>query len=398
MKKNMKRVTIIASIMIVSGILLTVVGYFSGAKLTLTRDGNGFKVYDSGNQISESFPLDSFTKIEGNLNDIDFEIIPSTEYKLEITQQENQKITHEVKNNTLYLNDETSGWTQGAIINFNLDFFSLPQSVIKLYLPKDAVLSAVGLVSEYGDVQIAGITSTDFTIEANDGDIVLKGINSDKLTITNRYGDIIVEDMKGRQTKFLTNDGDLSLKGLNVTTLNVTNNYGDTDTEDITSNETTISKENGDLTIKNIHTTNLQVSNQYGDMSGQSIVAETLNLTLIDGDMTLNTVNSNNAVINNQYGDILFRQFESQALDVQNDSGDIILEGTLFGTSRVYANYGDIKLILKNKQSELNYNIQNEYGDITVNNNPFKGSVTQTADSNHQLNIIAKDGDVNLQF
>ena len=217
MKKQAKMITIVASIMIVSGILLAVAGYFSGAKLSLIRDGNGFKVLDSGNQVSESFPLDSFTK-------------------------------------------------------------------------------------------------------------------------------------------------------------------------------------NGDITLKDIKTTALQVSNQYGDMSGQAIDTERPNLTLADGDLTLNTVNANNAVINNQYGDILFHHLDSQALDVQNESGNVTLEGTLLGTSRVSVNYGDIHLILKNKQSELNYNIQSEFGDISINNNHFEGSVIQTADSNHQFNITAQDGDVQLQF
>lgn len=395
MKKTTKIITIIASIMIITGILLTVIGYFSGAKLTLTRDGNGFKIYDSGNQISESFSLDPFSKIEGNLNDFDFEIIPSTEYKLEITRQEDQSITHKIKDHTLYLNEEAS---KGAIININLDFFSFPQSVIKLHVPKDAVFSAVELVSAYGDVHIADITSTNFTIEANNGDMDLNGINSDQLTITNRYGDIIADEIKGEQTKFISNDGSLSLKRLDVNTLNVTNNYGDIDAEDIMSYETTISMDNGDITLMNVDTTNLQISNHYGDMSGQSIDTEQLSLTLTDGDLTLNKVNANKAVINNQYGDLLLRQFNSQALDIQNNSGDVTLEGTLLGTSRVHAEYGDIQLILKNKQSELNYRIQSEFGDITVNNESFEGNVTQRADSNHQLNITAEDGDVNLQF
>ena len=400
MKKSTKRITVIAAIMIVSGILLTVVGFFLGAKLTLTSDENGLKAFDSGKQVSESFSLDSFTNIEGNLDDVDFEIIPSTEFKVEITRQEKQIITHEIKNNTLYLNEKSPSGLNGGIIKFNIDlgFVSTPQSIVKLYVPKDTIFSAINLVSEYGNVQIDGITSANFTIEANDGDMVLKGINSDVLTVTNSYGDIIAEDLKGEQTKFKTNDGDLSLKRLNTKTFNVSNDYGDSSLEDITSTDTIVSMSDGDINLKNVDTTNLQVSNEYGDMNGQSIAAQKLNIALTDGNVTLNTVNTNNAIINNQYGDILLSQFESEALDVQNDSGNVTLEGTLLGTSRVYADYGDIQLILKNKQSELNYKIRSEYGDIKINNEQFEGSVTQTANSTNQLNITAADGDVNLQF
>ena len=354
----MKKITvIITSCMIVFGLLIASIGYFSGAKLTIVSNGKGLKIFEEKERVSESFTLTDFTNIQAELNDANVEIIPSTEYKLEIQRYADNSVTHEVKNGTLLLKEQSN--PTKFIVNFNLNF-NIFQTNIKLYISKDTSFSDVNLTNKYGDLSIDGIKSDSFKININ--------------------------------------ERDLDLNDITTKTMNVANLYGDVQLNNVNSKDFTIHINDGDVDLKNVKGHTLHIINQYGDIAANNLSYDQLNVNNHDGDADFINVTSKNFILNNQYGDIDLNQIKTNGLDLQSNSGNIAVNGCLLGTSKIVAKYGDVELFLNNDEADISYSIVNKYGDISVGNNQYEGSAVKNNPSNNKLEVIANDGDVNLQF
>lgn len=320
MKTSRKTMTIIASCMIVMGIILGVAGLSAGARFTITNTKDGFQVIGPEDRITEEFSLPSFTNIKIDFKDADVEIIPSSEYKLEIKTLKGIEITHEVKNDTLILTSEDQ--KSGPKFFLNLTLTSTPQPAIKIYVPKDAKFSDISLVNKFGDIRLVEMIVDKMDIYANDGDIVIKDLQSDELTIENGFGDI----------------------------------------------------------------------------TGSKVKTERLHVEINDGDAEFNGIEAASTVFNNKFGDITFREFTSQELSMKSNDGDIDIQGKLLGNSVIHSSFGDIDLKLSNKESELSYNIRNQFGDISINDNNFEAKATHKANTEHKLDIVSNDGDVQVDF
>lgn len=358
MKKNPKVLTIIASCMIVLGILLAVIGFFSGARFSIISTNDGLKVWSPEDREIETFPLTDFSRVNGNLMDADIEIIPSDEYKLEIERQKDKEITHTVKNDTLIIEDKEQKVNQLFMINLSLT--AIPKTVIKIYVPKEKQFSEISLESKFGDIRLEGIASDSVNINTNDGDITFNSVNSNELKIVNAFGDITGSKVTAKDLMIEMNDGDIVFN-------------------DVDSNK-------------------LNVKNKFGDITGNKLEIKDLIIELTDGDVVFDEINAESAVLNNSYGDTKLGNLTSHGLNIKGQDGDIEIQGLLLGTSAIHSSYGDVSLQLLNKESELSYTIENKFGDITVNNNQFESKATHNANANDKLDITSNDGDVNITF
>lgn len=358
MKKLPKSFTIIASCMIVLGILLAIIGYTAGARFSIISTNDGLKVLSPEDRKIETFPLSDFTRINGNLLDANIEIIPSDEYKLEIERQKDKEITHEVKNDTLIIEGKDQETKQ--LFNFNLSFTSIAKSDIKIYVPKEANFSEISLENKFGDTRLEGMVSDNLKINTTDGDITFNNVNSNELKIVNKFGDI-------RGSKIKTKD-------------------------------LTIEMNDGDIVFNDVDSNKLNIKNKFGDITGNKVETKDLKIELTDGNAVFDDVNAESTVLDNRFGDIKFGNFNSHGLNIKGQDGDIVIQGLLLGTSAIHSSFGDVKLQLLNKESELSYNIKNKFGDILVNKNQFENKATYKTNTKHNLDITSNDGDVNITF
>lgn len=312
--------TIIASCMIVVGIILGVAGLSAGARFAITNTKDGFQVIGPEDRITEEFSLSSFANIKINFKDADVEIIPSSEYKLEIKTLKGIEVTHEVKNDTLILTSEDQ--KSGPKFSLNFTLTSIPQPTIKIYVPKDAKFSDISLVNQFGDTRLVEMKVDKMDIHSNDGDITIKNLESNELTIKNGFGDI----------------------------------------------------------------------------SGSKVKTERLHVEMNDGDAEINGIEAASTVFNNKFGDITLREFSSQGLTMKSNDGDIDIQGKLLGNTVIHSSFGDIDLKLSNKESELSYMIRNQFGDISINDNKFEAKATNKANTEHKLEIVSNDGDIQVDF
>ncbi|MBU7592704.1 DUF4097 family beta strand repeat-containing protein [Metabacillus halosaccharovorans] len=310
--------TKIALAMIMIGILLAVIGLFSGTKFSIIKTNNGLKAVGKEDRQNDEWVLEEFNNFEIDLTDAKLEVIPSDEYKLEIESLEGTKITHTVKDKTLTIKDGTShsGFT------FAMNFIgNIQKTIIKIYVPADKVFDSVSIANDFGDIKLNEMTT-------------------DKLAI-------------------LSNDGDID--------------------------------------IKNIQAKNVTIQNDFGDINASNVKTNNLTLEINDGDAAFNTLDiAQEADLINNFGEISLRNFTSHGTKIESSDGEIYINGELLGKTNIESSFSDMTLELTNKETELNYHIQNDFGDIVVNGAEFETKATNNVDTNDKITILSNDGNVEI--
>lgn len=316
MKKSKKPNKLIAACFIVVGILLAGAGLASGAKFSIISTVDGFRAVNGEDLQRDEVPIQKFSNLDINIKDADIEILPSTEFKIEIERLESTNITHTLKDDTLFIEEENS---KPKFFMMNFAFVSYSAKV-KVYIPD--TLEDIKINNDFGDLKLGGVKSNFILLSVKDGDIDFHDIQSQQLAITNSYGDITGSDLK----------------------------------------------------------------------------ADQVDLQLNDGDVNLNSVKAASTAVKNKYGDTSLTDYTSQEMHLDNTDGDIQITGELLGNTSMKSSYGDIQLALANKQSELNYDIENRFGDISINDQGFVNKASNQTNSEHQMKVISTDGDIELEL
>jgi len=273
------RHTHIAITMIAFGILLALVGYFSGGKWSFVLTDEGIQLPENNTLVNNSYNLEDFS----NLNVInhygDVEIVASDRFALETNVIKDDDVTYSMKAHTLTV--ETKSKKKNG---FQFGFGSFRNPSIKIYVPSDVKLKTVVLNSNFGDITI-------------------RGLNYQELTLIEDFGDILFKDTTGDKTE-----------------------------------------------------------------------------------------------ITQSFGDIKLQQFSSNGFVAESEHGDINIDGTLNGQSTITSNFGDTTLHLQNKKDELGYELQTDFGDLTVDKKEQNSKVSQSYKGDNQLKATVSHGDLQLKL
>ena len=217
------RHTHIAITMIAFGILLSLVGYFSGGKWSFVVNNEGIQLPENNTLVNNSYKLDDFT----NLNIInhygDVEIVTSDRYALETNTVNNDDVTYSIKNNTLTV--ETKGKKKNGLQFFG--FGSLRTPSIKIYVPSDVKLKTVVLDSNFGDTIIRGLNYQELNLIEEFGDILFKDTTGDKTEITQSFGDLKLQQFSSNGFVAESEHGDIAIDGTLNGSSTITSNFGD---------------------------------------------------------------------------------------------------------------------------------------------------------------------------
>ncbi len=163
------------------------------------------------------------------------------------------------------------------------------------------------------------------------------------IDIKNDYGDISIDEFLNANMNVEEDCGDVSILGGNI--IKVDNNYGDIEIRE--SNVLTINEDCGDVVISSVF--DATVKNSYGDIKIES-VNNFLHLENDCGDIKLNNINLNkDSYIKNDYGDIEIGNTNELYINALTDLGKV----------KVNNNYN---------KSDITLKIENDCGDIAVNN------------------------------
>ncbi|MGA3598536.1 DUF4097 family beta strand repeat-containing protein [Lysinibacillus agricola] len=273
----MSRHTHIAMTMIAFGILLALVGYFSGGKWSFVLNDEGIHVPKNNNLVNNSYELDDFTSIN-IVNDYgDVEIVTSDRYALETNVVEDDDITYSIKDNTLTI--ETKGKKKNDL---QLGFGSFNTPSIKIYVPADVKLNTVVLNSNFGDTTIRDLNYQQLNLTGDYGDIILKNTTGDKTEITQSFGDMKLQQFSSNGFVVESENGDINIDGTLNGQSSITSNFGDT-TLDLQNKKSEIGYELntdfGDLTVDK--------KEQNGNVSQEYKGDNQLKATISHGDLVL---------------------------------------------------------------------------------------------------------------
>lgn len=219
----MSRHTHIAITMIAFGILLALVGYFSGGKWSFVLTDEGIQLPESNKLVNNSYKLDDFT----NLNVInhygEVEIVTSDRYALETNVMKDDDVTYSMKDHTLTV--ETKGKKKNG---FQFGFGSFRNPSIKIYVPSDVKLKTVVLNSNFGDITIRGLNYQELTLIEDFGDILFKDTTGDKTEITQSFGNIELQHFSSNGFVAESEHGDINIDGTLNGQSTITSNFGDT--------------------------------------------------------------------------------------------------------------------------------------------------------------------------
>lgn len=216
------RHTHIAITMIAFGILLALVGYFSGGKWSFVLTDEGIQLPESNKLVNNSYKLDDFT----NLNVInhygDVEIVTSDRYALETNVMKDDDVTYSMKDNTLTV--ETKVKKKNG---FQFGFGSFGTPSIKIYVPSDAKLKTVALNSNFGDTTIRGLNYQELSLIEDFGDILFKDTTGDKTEITQSFGDMKLQQFSSNGFVVESEHGDINIDGTLNGQSTITSDFGD---------------------------------------------------------------------------------------------------------------------------------------------------------------------------
>ena len=164
-----------------------------------------------------------------------------------------------------------------------------------------------------------------------------------KIDIKNDYGDISIDEFLNVNIDVEEDCGDVKILGGNI--VKVDNKYGDIEIEK--ANVLTINEDCGDVNISK--TNDAIVKNSYGDIKIESI-NNFLRLENDCGDIELNNINlKKDSYIKDAYGDIKIGNTNELFIDAKTDLGEV----------KIKNNYN---------KSDITLKIENNCGDIEVNN------------------------------
>lgn len=131
-------------------------------------------------------------------------------------------------------------------------------------------------------------------------------------------------------------------------------------------NQITINNEYGDINFANFEYADIKITMDYGDLTIDKVKNATIKNAY--GDITINEI-SNYIALNSEYGDITIEKLSiNENSSIYEALGDININYTNDIYIEANTSLGDIKINKNNHLSNITLKLNNDCGDISVNN------------------------------
>ena len=149
--------------------------------------------------------------------------------------------------------------------------------------------------------------------------------------------------------------------------IEIKNNYGNVGIGEFKNSTISIEEDYGDVKVENAK--DITIQNNYGDISLGDAESATLNESC--GDIKLKKIDK--VIVENKYGDIVIDKVE-YSLQIEDNCGDVEIKNiNLKENSYIKNNLGDIKILNTN---EIYFDAKTNLGDTKINNNYNKSEIT----------------------
>lgn len=382
-----KKGLIIASIMMIAGLVLGACGFFTGAKLNIAMSNHGV-ILEGGSgdrtlKAQKDVKLDAFTSIDGKILNSNLRFVPSDHFGMDLTYYgEENKPKISVSNGALQMvpqaYSEDKIWFQ---ISFNPNFNKTPGEII-IYYPKGTHLNEFNLEDDSGNVD-----ATDFSSQSTD--------------ITCKYGNLTLKDASCGNCSIKLDSGNSSISSVNAATLKFKNSYGNCNFDSVKvsgTEESSINASSGKITMSNCSVPTLTLNNDYGSISLTSLKASRTHATLSSGSLNISNCSLGNAQVKSAYGNVRATGLTLSGADIRCSSGSISLDGLLNGKTTLHSDYGSINVKTSLPQSQYRCDFSTDYGKVTVNGKKYGKSISMPVNAKNSLDITDSSGDITAEF
>lgn len=149
---------------------------------------------------------------------------------------------------------------------------------------------------------------------------------------------------------------------------------------------------------KEANLTSINIDSNFGDTILKGLQYKQLSLTGDYGDILLKNSMGEHTEIIQSFGDLTVAQLLSNGFVVESEHGDIDIDATLNGQSDITSSFGDTSLNLKNKKSDVGYELKTSFGEVTVNDEDHGSKTSLLHEGDNQLNVSLLHGDLELSL
>ena len=212
---NIKRLSIIAALLLLIGILGSISTY---------------KFISKPESLTDKITNDDFTDIEISTNDGKIELVPTNEMTALI-----EVSGYDLKNNfSSAITDSTLSITykksSKKFYNFDL---SIKSASVKVHIPKK-LYNTISVRANNGRIVAKELDANEMNLNANDGSIDLQNINADSLSVNSNNGRITADSLIGTTFKLKANDGRIALKRMTTDSVSIVSHNGKIELEEVT--------------------------------------------------------------------------------------------------------------------------------------------------------------------
>lgn len=281
------------------GVILVVIGLLWGGYPGIYVDADGVhgmsQIRETESVLQEKTSIEAFEEADIKIGYTNVEIIPSDDFYIEyaFAQKEDEPMIN-VKDGKLTIREKNRVYLFNFSINFGIGSVT-KGSYLKLYIPKEQLLTKV-------------------VMNIEDGSLNADGVKANRVELKAEYGDVNWSNFQGEELSIKQNDGKLTLDHAKAANIEIENEYGDSNLSGVTAQNIKMNCNDGKLKLEEIDSDNLDIQNEYGDI----VLGLTRKLT------------SYNLQLSTEYGDIkipetkISSESDEQSYNVDNKSQHLI--------------------------------------------------------------------------
>ncbi len=362
-----KKLALICVLMIVTGLMLSAVGYLLGGRvwgIGLNQSGiwvNSPNITggEGCHYVKETKELDAFTGIDADIDFGDLIIELSDHYGISYNVPEDCRfdVTVEdgvlkvVKKNREGLGIQNNYVAMGSSIMGN----RRENAYVKISIPAGLEFDTVRLVNECGAVTAAEFWAKSLTVEADFGNVELKqvsggaaqiflesgkltltGAAQDSLAIRNQFGAAVLSDVSAQTAEITMESGDFLAEASDLGELVLVQGFGEVRLADVSLADTSITNESGMIRFDDVTAGELEVKSSFGDVDGERVTARSGSMEVESGTCTLRALDIPVLAIESDFGDVnleLIGAAEEYTYDLATEFGNVEVDRRGMGST-----------------------------------------------------------------
>lgn len=164
-----------------------------------------------------------------------------------------------------------------------------------------------------------------------------------------------------------------------------------------------IDMDDGNLVLPSINAEELKIDNAYGSISLEAYTGERLLVSMEDGLFSADMIDARQAEIKNEYGNIKIERAVGGDLLAELQDGDFWINNLNVKKIEIDNEYGDVHLGVEGDIYEYEYELDTEYGYISIADGKWKknyseeGMRYQSEESKaRKIEVFCEDGDIEI--